>query len=51
VAIREKVLGPRSPDLAQALENYASLLRRMNQEEKAVTFEERVRTIRVRLIS
>jgi tetratricopeptide (TPR) repeat protein len=51
IAIREKILGPRSHYLVQSLERYANLLRKMNLEEKAISFEERAKAIQARSIS
>jgi hypothetical protein len=48
LAIRERVLGPEHPDVALLLENYATLLHRMNRTEEAVKLEERAQTIRAK---
>lgn len=39
LSIREKVLGPEHPDVAQSLENYALLLRRTNREAESAKME------------
>ncbi len=46
LAIREKVLGPEHPDVAQSLENYAALLRKTNREAESARMEARAKAIR-----
>jgi tetratricopeptide (TPR) repeat protein len=45
LAIREKVLGSKHPDVATCLENYVLLLRNMGRTEEAAPFESRARVI------
>jgi hypothetical protein len=42
----EKSLGPEHPNVAIALDNYATLLRETDQDERAVEMESRANTIR-----
>ena len=48
LAIREKALGPEHPDVATTLENYASLLRKMDRSQEAEPLESRARAIRAK---
>ena len=48
IAIEEKVLGPRHPDLARSLDNYAALLREEGRDAEARPLEARARDIRTR---
>ena len=48
LAIVVKVLGPEHPNVAQMLENYAGLLRKMDRNEEVEELEERARAIRRR---
>lgn len=48
LAIREKVLGPNHPDLAQSLESYAALLRQTDRPREATALEARAKVIRAR---
>ncbi len=48
LAIREKALGPKHPDLATALENYASLLRKTERTTEATKMEARAEAIRAK---
>jgi len=47
LAIYEKALGERHPDVATGLENYAALLRQTHREAQAAELEARARAIRV----
>ena len=46
LTIREKALGPAHPNVATALENYASLLREMDRIPEAIPLETRAQAIR-----
>jgi len=46
--IYEKTLPPDHPNIARVLDNYASLLRKMNRIEEASKFEKRAREIRAK---
>ena len=46
LAIREKALGPGHQDVAESLENYASLLRKLQRNDEAAAMESRARQIR-----
>ena len=48
LAIREKALGPEHPDVAQALENYGDLLRKMDRDAEAEKMEARAQAIRAK---
>lgn len=48
LAIREKVLGPEHPAVAESLENYSALLRKLNRESEAAAMEERAKAIRAK---
>ena len=48
LAIREKALGPTHPTLAQGLENYAGLLRKLNRIPEAEKLETRAKAIRAK---
>ena len=48
LAIRQKALGPKHPDVATALENYAALLRETGRHTEAVKLEARARAIRAK---
>ncbi len=45
LAIREKVLGPEHPDVAQSLENYADLLKAIGLRAEAARMEARAKAI------
>ena len=49
LAIREKVLDPEHPDVAQSLENYAALLRKTGRGNEAAWIEARAKAIRADL--
>ncbi len=46
LTIREKVLGPGAPELAQSLESYAALLRKTERGAEAEKLESRAKSIR-----
>ena len=46
LAILEKALGPKHPDVATSLENYASLLRKTGRGNEALAMETRAGLIR-----
>lgn len=48
LAIREKALGPEQPDVADVLENYASLMRKIGNDAEAEKLEARAATIRAK---
>ncbi len=48
LAIREKALGPEHPQVAQSLENYAALLRKLVREAEAGKMEARAQAIRAK---
>jgi hypothetical protein len=48
LAIKERALGPEHPDVATCLENYASLLRKMDRPEEAAPLETRAMAIRAK---
>ncbi len=48
LAIRENSLGPKHPDVAQSLENYAILLRETGRPKKAAEMEARAKAIRAK---
>lgn len=48
LAIREKALGPEHPHVAQSLENYAGLLRKINRVTEAIKMEARAKRIRAK---
>jgi tetratricopeptide (TPR) repeat protein len=50
IPIQERVLGPMSPDYAATLEDFASLLRKMENSSQAETVEARARDIRLDLM-
>ncbi len=47
--IAEKTLGPEHPNVAQVLENYADLLRKMGRAEEATEMEARAQAIRAKI--
>jgi tetratricopeptide (TPR) repeat protein len=49
LAICEHVLGTEDPDVANILENYASLLRNTKREAEAAEFEARIKAIRAKV--
>ena len=49
LAIDEKALGPDHPTVAEDLENYAALLRKMSRLDEALALEVRARSIRDKL--
>ena len=48
LAIREKVLGPEHPGVAQSLENYAALVRKTGRGNEAAMLEACAKAIRAR---
>jgi tetratricopeptide (TPR) repeat protein len=50
IATEEKVLGPRHPELAQALENYAGVLRNLHQKSEAKSAHNRALSIQKSLL-
>ncbi len=46
--IREKALGPDHPQVAQSLENYATLLRETGRNTEAAKMEARAKAIRAK---
>ena len=45
------MLGPEHPNTALVLENYATLLRKMQREGVAVELEERAQAVRAKLVN
>ncbi len=48
LAIREKALEPQHPEAVTSLENYATLLRETEREDKAKVMEARAKAIRAK---
>ncbi len=48
LAIREKALGPQHPEVVTSLENYATLPRETERENKAEELEARAKAIRAK---
>ncbi len=48
LAIKEKALGPESPDVAEVLDSYGALLREIGRADEALELETRAQAIRAK---